>query len=241
MEDQLDMSFVEKILPVFKRLRNYSRVKVDGMEHIPDGPAILVGNHTGWLGLDYVFTALSVHEALGRMVRGMAHPAWFKHPATGTFARRCGIIEISKGAMAKRLEVGDLIMMFPEGEKGAFRPGSDYTLEPFARGFVRVAMETGVPVIPVCILGGEEANPVGQQLQSYEELVNLKGGLPVPKNLIPKPVKWRIRFLPPLDLAAYGPEDAGDHDLVHTTAENTRARIQRELRIMKVERGHPYL
>ncbi len=240
--DGLDMQFVERMLPVFRRIRNYSRLKVDGLEHVPEeGAGLLVGNHTGWLGLDYVFTALSVHDAYDRVVRGMAHRAWFGNPATAGFARKAGIIEISKEAMRERLDAGDLVMMFPEGEKGAFKPGKDYTLEEFARGFVRVAFETGVPVVPVCILGGEEANPVGTRIESYEELVNMKGGLPIPKNLIPKPVKWRIRFLSPLDLAEYGPEDAADADLVHSIAEHTRARMQRELRKMKVERGNPYL
>lgn len=240
MTDPMDLAYVEKILPVFKRLRNYSRVQMDGLEHIPGGPALLVGNHTGWLGLDYIFTALSIYEGLDRPVRGMAHPAWFQNPATKRFAEKCGVIKISKDAIKERLLGGDLVMMFPEGEKGAFRPGSDYQLEPFARGFIRVAMETGIPVIPVCILGGEEANPVGSRIESYEQLVNMKGGLPIPKNLIPKPVKWRIRALPAIDLAGYGGADAADHDLVHSLAENTRARIQRELRVMKIERGNPY-
>lgn len=242
-ETGVDVAFLRKrIVPIFSRLRDYSRVKVDGLDHVPEsGPAILVGNHTGWLGLDYAFTALSVYEGLDRIVRGMAHPAWFKNSATRSFAKKCGIVEITKDAMREQLADDRLVLMFPEGEKGAFRPGSDYTLEPFARGFVRVAMETGVPIVPVCILGGEEANPVGTRLESYEDLVNMKGGLPIPRNLIPKPVKWRIRFLPAPDWSAYGPEDAGDHDLVHALAEETRARVQRELRKMKVERGHPYL
>ncbi len=230
------------MVPIFKRLRNYSRVKVDGLEHIPlEGPGLLVGNHTGWLGLDYAFTALSVWEARERVVRGMAHSAWFANSATAKFARRCGILEISKDAMVERLEAGDLVMMFPEGEKGAFKPGKDYRLETFARGFVRVALATGTPVIPVCILGGEEANPVGTRIESYEELVHLRGGLPIPKNLIPKPVKWRIRCLPPLDLDGLGPSDVDDVEAVHGLAESTRQMIQLELRKMKLERGHPYL
>lgn len=240
--DGPDLEFLQKrIVPVFQRLRTYSRLRVDGLDHVPEkGPGLLVGNHTGWLGLDYAFTALSVWEGLDRVVRGMAHPAWFAAPTTATFARRCGIIQITKDAIRGQLDAGELVLMFPEGEKGAFRPGSDYTLEEFARGFVRLAMETGHPVVPVCILGGEEANPVGTRIESYEALVNLKGGLPIPRNLIPKPVKWRIRFLSPIDMSAYGPDDASDHDLVHSIAQNTRARIQRELRKMQVERGHPY-
>ncbi len=240
--DGLDMKFLERLVPVFKRIRTYSRLKVDGLDHVPEnGAAILVGNHTGWLGLDYVFTALSVYDAYDRVVRGMAHAAWFGNPATASFAKKAGIIRISKDAMLERLSAGDLVMMFPEGEKGAFKPGKDYTLEEYARGFVRVAFESGAPVIPVCILGGEEANPVGVRLESYEELVDMRGGLPIPRNLIPKPVKWRIRFLPPLDLSEYDADDAADRDLVHSIAEHTRARMQRELRKMQVERGNPYL
>ncbi len=236
-----DMEFLEKLLPWFRRIRDYTRLKVFGLEHIPTtGPALLVGNHTGWLGLDYALTALSVFEADGRLVRGMAHEAWFKNKTTAEFARKCGIIPISKDALRQSLADGEIVMMFPEGERGAFRPGSDYTLEPFARGFIRVGMELHCPIIPVAILGGEESNPVGRRIESYEELLNLRGGLPIPKNLWPKPVKWRIRFLPPMVLSEYGPEDAADHDLVHSLAEATRARIQREVRILKAERGHAY-
>ncbi len=236
-----DLEFLGKIVPWFKRIRDYTRLKVFGLEHVPtEGPGLIVGNHTGWLGLDYALTALSIYETNERLVRGMAHAAWFKNKATADFARKCGIIEISKDAIKDALDAGELVMMFPEGERGAFRPGSDYTLEPFARGFVRVGMETGCPIIPVAILGGEESNPVGRQIESYEHLLGLRGGLPIPKNLWPKPVKWRIGFLPPFDLTEYGPEGADDHDLVHSIAENTRARIQREVRLLKAERGHPY-
>lgn len=240
-ETGVDVAFLRKlIVPVFQRLRDYSRLKVDGLDHVPsEGPALLVANHTGWLGLDYAFTALSVHEGIDRIVRGMAHPAWFANAATAKFATRCGITQITKDAIREQIDDGRLVLMFPEGEKGAFRPGSDYQLEPFARGFIRIALETGAPVVPVCILGGEEANPVGTRIESYEELVNMKGGLPIPRNLIPKPVKWRIRFLP-AQTFDQGAEAAGDHDLVHGLAEATRATIQAELKKLKLERGHPY-
>ena len=91
------------------------------------------------------------------------------------------------------------------------------------------------------MLGGEESNPVGLRIESYEQLLNLKGGLPIPKNILPKPVKWRIRFLKPIPFTDYGPKDADDTDRVHAIAEAVRTRVQRELRKMKVERGHPYL
>ncbi len=224
---------------MFRRLRAYFRLRVEGLDHVPQGPALLVANHTGWLGFDFALTALSVYDGHDRFVRGMVHEAWFRTQATSEFAKKCGLIPVSKESMRERLDAGDLVMVFPEGEKGAFRPGSDYQLEEFARGFVRVAMETGVPVIPVAILGGEEANPVGRRIDSYEELLNLS--LPIPKNILPKPVKWRIKFLEPLDLSRYPPEMAGDRDLVHGIARDVQERVQHALGVMKVERGHPYL
>lgn len=240
--DDLDLQFVGKLAPVLRTLRNYFRLKVDGLDHVPEaGPALLVANHTGWLGLDYALTALSVYDALERVPRGMAHEAWFKTPATASFAKKVGLFQVTKDAMAQQLARGHMVMLFPEGEKGAFRPGSDYQLEPFARGFVRVAMATQVPVIPVAVLGGEESNPVGTRIESYEQLLNLKGGLPIPKNVLPKPVKWRIKFLKPMAFTDYTATDADDRDRVHAIAEDVRTRIQRELRKMKVERGHPYL
>jgi 1-acyl-sn-glycerol-3-phosphate acyltransferase len=236
-----DVAFLDRLAPGFRALRNYTRLKVDGLDNVPEsGPAILACNHTGWLGLDYALTALSVYDAYERVPRGMAHEAWFKVQAARDFARRVGLFQITKNAIRDQLAAGHLVMIFPEGEKGAFRPGSDYTLEDFARGFVRVAMETQVPVVPVAILGGEESNPVGRRIEGYEELLRMKGGLPIPKNLIPKPVKWRIRFLKPALFDEYTAVDAADHDLVHALADETRARIQRELRKLQVERGNPW-
>lgn len=244
-EDGLDLATVEKLAPLLRGLRNYFRLRVDGLDHVPhDGSAILAANHTGWLGLDYALTALSVYDATERIPRGMAHAAWFKSPGPAAFAKKVGLFQVTKDAMAQQLRNGHLVMVFPEGERGAFRPGSDYVLEEFARGFVRVAMATQRPVVPVCILGGEESNPVGARIEDYagyEQMLAFKGGIPIPKNVVPKPVKWRIRFLPAIQFTDASEEDAADQERVHAIAEDVRTRIQRELRKMKVERGHPYI
>lgn len=244
-DQDLDLETVQKLAPWLRGLSTYFRMKVDGLDHIPhEGSALLAANHTGWLGLDYALAALSVFDAVERLPRGMAHEAWFKAPATAAFAKKVGLFKVTKDAMAQQLRDGNLVMIFPEGEKGAFRPGSDYVLEEFARGFVRVAMTTQTPIVPVCILGGEESNPIGSRIEDYagyEAMLKIKGGLPIPKNFLPKPVKWRIRFLPAIPFKDYTAKDAADHDRVHAIAEDVRTRIQRELRKMKVERGHPYI
>jgi len=239
-KDRLDPGVIAKLLPALRALRGYTRLKADGLENVPKrGPAILAANHTGWLGLDYALTALVLHDEVGRTPRGMAHAAWFGNPVTAKFAGQVGLSQVSKDAMATCLRQKHLVMVFPEGEKGAFRVASGYEVLEFARGFVRVAMAKQVPIIPVAILGGEEANPVDRTLKGYEDLLKLH--LPVPRNLLPKPVKWRIRFLPPLEFKDYRAEDAADSERVHAVAEDVRTRVQRALRQLEKERGHPYI
>ncbi len=238
-KDELDPEFIAKFLPYLRALRGYTRLKVDGLQHIPkEGPAILAANHTGWLGLDYALTALVIQDELHRTPRGMVHEAWFLTPATAQFAAKAGLSKVSKESMAKQAKGGHLVMVFPEGEHGAFRPASNYEVLEFARGFVRVAIQTGVPVVPVAILGGEESNPVDKTITGYEQL--LKMPLIIPTNLLPKPVKWRIRFLPPLDFSGFDPEDADDAKRVHAIAKDVQARVQVALRALQKERGNPY-
>jgi 1-acyl-sn-glycerol-3-phosphate acyltransferase len=239
-KDHLDEGVIAKLLPVLRALRGYTRLKVDGLENVPKkGPAILAANHTGWLGLDYALTALVLHDEADRTPRGMAHTAWFSNPVTARFAGQVGLSRVSKEAMAEQLARGHLVMVFPEGEKGAFRAASGYEVLEFARGFVRVAMAQRVPIVPVAVLGGEESNPVDRTLKGYEEMLKLQ--LPVPRNILPKPVKWRIRFLPALEFADAHPTDADDSELAHATSEVVRARIQKALRQLEADRGHPYL
>lgn len=232
----IDLEVLDKMLAFLRGIRGYTRLKVDGLEHVPqEGPALLAANHTGWLGLDYALTALVLHDEVHRIPRGMVHQAWFMAPQTAQFAAQVGLTKVSKESMTDGLRAGNLVVVFPEGEKGAFRAGTDYQLSEFARGFVRVAMEEHVPIVPVAILGGEESNPVDRTIDSYEAL--LKMPIPVPRNLIPKPVKWRIRFLPPVEV---GGGDPGDHDEVHAVSKGVRDSIQKVLDQLKVERGHPY-
>lgn len=237
--DPFDPKFVSRMLPFLRALRGYARLRVDGLENVPkSGPAILAANHTGWLGLDYSFAALVLHDELGRTPRGLVHDAWFMAPATAEFAGKVGLLKVSKPMLRKAIKAGNLVLVFPEGERGAFRPASGYQTTEFARGFVRVAMATKCPVVPVAILGGEEANPVDRTIESYESLLKLR--LPVPQNIWPRPVKWRMRFLPPVDFSDFKARDADDAEVVHGLAEDVRARVQAALDVLKTERGDPY-
>lgn len=238
-DDPLDPELLGKLSPLVRALRGYTRLKVEGLEHIPKGGAILAANHTGWLGLDYALTAMVIHDEAGRTPRGMAHEAWFKAGPVSDFARRVGLSPVSKESMIRELSKGHLVMVFPEGEHGAFRTASGYQVLEFARGFIRVSAQTGFPIVPVAILGGEESNPVDRTMDSYQDLLRLP--IPIPRNLFPKPVKWRLAFLPPVRASDLGVTSADDRDTVHTAAEAVRASIQATLNRLIEERGDPYI
>lgn len=233
----VDQSLLQRLGPLYTALSLYSRLAVTGVERVPaSGPAILAANHTGWLGLDYAFTALSLYKTRGRMPRGLVHDAWFANPRLADFASRLGLVRISKDGMRDLVRQGEVVMVFPEGQEGAFKVGENYNLQDFARGYVRVAMETGAPIVPVAILGGEEANPVLGHAENYKEL--LGSPLPIPSfPFLPKPVKWRLRFLPPVEIDMR-PDDATDRDKVHALSERIRGSIQSELETMRRERGN---
>ena len=130
-----------------------------------------------------------------------------------------------------------LVLVFPEGRKGTEKLYKDrYRLRRFGRGgFVQAAMKARVPIVPVCVVGAEEAAPVFAQFNLLQKLTGL---LYVPltptfPHLGPLgmlgylPAKFKVRFLEPIYFDAPGQED--DSSEVQTVAQEVRARIQENL------------
>ena len=123
----------------------------------------------------------------------------------------------------------ELVAVFPEGIQGVGKLYRDrYRLQRFGRGgFVKLALRTGSPIIPVGVVGAEEATPMVARMTWLARAVGLPH-LPVtPTGLLPLPSKWRIRFGEPLDLArTHGKEASEDRLLVSRLAESVRTQIQ---------------
>ena len=222
---------------------HWFRVEVEGIENVPDiGGALLVSNHSGALPPDapMIMQALRHEHPRSRPVY-MLGEHWFKgYPGVSMLVGKIGLVP-AHPANAQRLlrDEGRLVLVFPEGQKGSRKLyWQRYRLRRFGRGgFVRTAMRAGVPIVPIAVLGAEEAMPIFAHVPLLERLTGL---LYFPINhafpqfglaaaLMYLPAKFRIRFLDPVDLARYAPEDAEDVALVQGLTEEIRGRIQAEL------------
>jgi 1-acyl-sn-glycerol-3-phosphate acyltransferase len=223
--------------------RHWFRVEVEGVEHVPaDGGALLVSNHSGALPPDAPMIMQAIrHEHPQPRPVYMLGEHWFKgFPGVSMLTTKIGLVP-AHPANAQRLlrDEGRLVLVFPEGQKASRKLfWQRYRLRRFGRGgFVRTAMSAGVPVVPIAVLGAEEAMPIFAHVPLLQRLTGL---LYFPVNhafpqfglaaaLMYLPAKFKIRFLEPVDLGGYKPEDADDIALVQRLSEEIRGRIQSEL------------
>jgi 1-acyl-sn-glycerol-3-phosphate acyltransferase len=190
--------------------RWWFRVEWEGLEHVPTaGGALLVANHAGALPPDAAVILHGIEEELGRPVYGLADHLFRDLPVVGTVWSRVGGV-VGHPDNAERLlrDDGALVLVFPEGSKGPAKSYRDrYQLRRFGRGgFVEIAMRAGVPIIPIAVVGAEEAMP---SLASFPDGARRLGlpYLPLTANqlvfgplgaLTWFPAKVRLRVLPPV-------------------------------------------
>jgi 1-acyl-sn-glycerol-3-phosphate acyltransferase len=219
-----------KALPrfVMELMRRYFRLEIEGMENIPKrGAAILTPNHSGYSGFDALLLAHVINKDIKRIPRVLAHHFWFLSKTTAIPAQKLGFTEASFENGVSALKRNNLVIIFPEGESGNFKPSSKmYQLQDFKKGFVRMAIKTQAPVVPVLILGAEETHINLSQLRFTKYL---KGTiLPLPLNIIPLPVKWKIKILPPIYLP-YSETQLEDNELISEVASELQEQMQEAL------------
>jgi 1-acyl-sn-glycerol-3-phosphate acyltransferase len=249
-----DEEFVELVYPFFHFMyERWWRVTVTAVANVPsEGSAMLVANHAGVLPWDATMMSVAIQEEhpASRHPRFMVLDWAFRLPWVSTFMRRVGGVVASPFNAMRLLEQGNVVMVFPEGAKGAGKPFSErYRLQRFGRGgFVELALRTGAPIVPVAIVGSEEIYP---KLAESRLLARLIGApyFPItptfpalgPLGAVPLPSRWRIEFCPPIDLSDHGPEAADDRPLVFEISERVRETIQEKLYENLVQRGGAFL
>ncbi|RKH05380.1 lysophospholipid acyltransferase family protein [Corallococcus carmarthensis] len=232
-----DAGLVENLQPVLDFLyEQYWRVSVEGVDQVPRGAAILVANHSGALPYD----GLVMSQALQRERPDLLEARWlvedqvFHAPMLGTLFNRLGAVRASPENALRLLDEHRPLVVFPEGYQGASKPFAErYRLKRFGRGgFVKLALRTGAPIVPVAIVGAEETSPL---------LGRIPGGfLGFPSLPLtapgPLPAKWTIRFGEPLTMEGLAPEAADDLGEVQRLTERTRESIQSMLQALLRER-----
>lgn len=197
------------MLEVF--FKNYFRVRCFGMDNIPaTGPGMLVGNHSGGLPVDggMVLASLFFGREAPRHVTGMVEKFAGNWPFVSEWFSRVGQLPGLPEHAVRLLQDGRLLMVFPEGARGTGKLFKDrYRLVQFGTGFMRIALQTGAPIIPFAFIGGEEALPTVYHARTLARLVGAPYW-PVPPYLIPFPLPLgcEIHFGRPMHFAGTGRE-----------------------------------
>jgi 1-acyl-sn-glycerol-3-phosphate acyltransferase len=217
---------------------HWFRVEWDGLAKIPaEGGALLVANHAGAIPSDAPVIMHGIEKELERPVYGLADYFFRTVPVVGTLWARAGGVS-ARPANAYRLlkEQQQLALVFPEGTKGPSKSFTDrYQLRRFGRGgFVEIAMRAGVPVIPIAVVGSEEAMPIVLRLPTAAKALGLPY-FPITANLLtmgpfgvvtPFPAKFKLRVLDPVRFDVAPDQDRYSKSRIMDESEHIRSQLQ---------------
>jgi 1-acyl-sn-glycerol-3-phosphate acyltransferase len=246
VEGLMDRTLIE----FFYRL--WFRCEVEGIENVPaEGGALLVSNHSGALPPDAAMIAKAIKEEHShpRPVNLTVEHFFKGYPGFSMLLPKIGAVPAHPANVHRLLyDERELVLVFPEGRKGTEKLYKDrYRLRRFGRGgFVEAAMRARAPIVPIAVVGAEEAAPVFAQVKPLQRLTGLLY-FPITPTfphfgllgmLGYLPAKFKLRFLRPVptDDPAFGDEPWEDKALVQTLAHEIRATIQDELVDMLGER-----
>jgi 1-acyl-sn-glycerol-3-phosphate acyltransferase len=205
----LDPAFRHSWLrPLRLIFEHYWRVEVTGLEHVPDtAAAVIAANHSGAVPADAFMLAVALELGLPpRSLRVLYDRFVDDLPLIGPLYRRLGGVPASFANAERLLERSELVGLFPEGIAGVEKRYTErYRLRPFKTGAARMALRTGAAIVPVAIVGAEEAYPVVARLYRVGQLVGVPW-IPITPTFplcgvagaVPLPTKWRMHFCPPI-------------------------------------------
>lgn len=197
--------------------RMYFRTECMGLEHLPKGRTLLVANHSGQIPIDaaIIGTALFLDATPPRVTRAMVERWTGTLPFVSTFYSRVGqVVGVPENAR-RLLEMDEVLLTFPEGLRGISKPFSErYQLQEFGLGFMRLALATRTPIVPVAVVGAEEQYVSLGNLRWAARRLNLPvfplvPQLLVPGGQLPLPMKYRLHFGEPLRFTGDAEDDDG--------------------------------
>lgn len=235
----LDWEIFQAVLPFFSFLYStYWRVETTGLENIPDeGRAMLVANHSGQLPWDgsMLGAAVYLEHPAQRLVRTLT-ASWFPTlPFVSSMFTKMGQVLAHEENGLRLLEQEQLIAVFPEGIKGVGKLYKDrYKLARFGRGgFVRMALQTRTPMIPVSIVGAEETYISFAKVDWIARMIGFPFfpiSLTFPwlglLGFVPLPTHWYIDIGEPIPTENFGPGAANNLAQVSQLTDQTRNIVQ---------------
>ena len=260
--DERDWTFIERQKYFWNPLLDYwFRMEVSGWDRIPEPPTLVVGVHSG---APFPWDAWTVgiqwwrHFGTERPLYGTAHDALMAFPVIGRYFRKMGVLPAAPDSITAALAAGRDVVVYPGGERDSLRRWTrrDEALLAGRMGFIKLAINVGVPIVPVATVGGPDAMPVlatGRRLAKalrLDRIARLKmfpiaiqapwGISPALLPEIPFPAKIRTAFQAPVELDR-DPDRAGDDGYVKAKYEEVRRSIQRGMDALARRRRLPLL
>ena len=245
--DGPDWGFMERQKYLWNPLMDYwFRMEIEGWDKLPDPPALLIGIHSG---APFVWDAWTVgvqwwrRFGSERPLHGTAHDALMALPVLGDYFRRMGVLPAAPDSIASALAAGRDVALWPGGERDSLRPWTqrDQAVLVGRMGFVKLAIRSCVPIVPISTVGGPDSMPVlatGKRLARWlalDRVARLKmfpialqapwGVSPALLPEIPLPTKIRTAFQDPISLDC-DPERAEDDDYVEAKYREVCVSIQ---------------
>lgn len=255
-----DPGFTERVMGVLRPfLKRYFRSEVHGLENMPEaGGALVVSNHSGGLfAMDVPIFATDFYDQFGydRPVYTLSHDMLMTGPTAGFFIRT-GFIRANPANAAEALRSGGVVVVFPGGDYDVYRPTVWGNKIDFAgrKGYIRTAIEAGVPIVPTVSIGGQETQfyltrgtwladrlgPIARLART--KIIPVSFGFPfglsvvVPAN-IPLPSKIVVEVLEPIDIA----EQFGEDPDIDAVDDHVRSVMQTALDRLARKRRFPVL
>jgi 1-acyl-sn-glycerol-3-phosphate acyltransferase len=216
--------------------RYWFRVETHGIERLPKGRMLIIGNHAGQVALDAAMIAAAcfLEAEPPRILRGMGEYWLPTVPFVNVLMVRSGSVVGTPKNCVDLLANDEAVIAFPEGVRGMNKLYREaYKLQEFGLGFMRLAIRTNTPIVPVAVVGSEEQAPGIANLRSLGRLLGMPA-FPItltwpwlgPLGLIPLPVKYRIHFGAPMHFTG-DPDD--EDEVIARQVDDVKGTIQRML------------
>lgn len=247
--DPLSEAQVDRLVGVVQPLARITRPKVYGLERLPEGGALLVGNHTLYGFLDLPFMLAELWKRRRIRARGLGEHAHYAIPVWRNLLELCGMVRGTRENVRALMREHEYILVFPGGAEEVFKHRNErYRLLWKERmGFARLAIEHGYPIVPFAAVGAEEMLDIvaDNRIPVVAQVSNLMKrlvGIPLPPivrgvgpTALPRPERLYFWFGDPIDTARFKTR-YDDDNAVHAVRDETKQAIEGGIEFLRAER-----